>query len=144
MKIFHAFLVILCSTILLFLPLTEAIDDFKTDIRSDTFYASGLITSTNVTLFKPVYEGDSSRISLLSDNSLDAPALSAYDAGTHSAIVAGLSSNTTRTLTVTYPMAAFTPTSAINKFFSNLYYVWLLLVFTFVPLCLVAIFTNRV
>lgn len=144
MRVFSAFLVIMTTCILLMLPVTEAIYDFRTDVREDSFsVTTGAVTSANVTLVKEVYDDDTSTIELTSDNTSDSPTFSSYDTATRGLTVSGLSADTTRDLTVAYDVYALTGWDAIDTLLSRFDLIWLICIFSFGPAALAAIFLGR-
>lgn len=145
MRIFYAFLVLVTAAILYMLPVTEAIYDFRTDQRSDYFNYSTSVgeTTANVTLLRPVYDNDTSTISVLSDTSADVPVFSSYNTTTRATIITGLADNTTRLLTVTYDVDALSDANAVEAIISRLDFLWLLMIIAFPIAALAAIFTGR-
>ena len=98
MRIAQAFLVLVVSAILWLFPVSEAVYEFKTDAREDTFPISiaASETSANMTLFRPIYDDDTSTVSLLSNNSNDIPVVSSYNGTSRVLLVGGLAENSTR------------------------------------------------
>ena len=145
MRIFYAFLVLVTAAILYMLPVTEAIYDFRTDQRSDYFNYSTSVgeTTANVTLLRPVYDDDTSTISVLSDTAADIPVFSSYNTTTRATIITGLADNTTRLLTVTYDVDALSDANAVEAIISRLDFLWLLMIIAFPIAALAAIFTGR-
>lgn len=145
MRIFQAFLIIVTAAILFMLPISEAIYDFRTDLREDTFGVTTGVgeTSANVVLVKQIYDDDVITLSLSSNLTTDNPAYSSYDNGTRALAISGFTSNATRSLIVGYDVAAFTSTSAIDAFLGRLPYIWMVCVICLAPAALIAIFTGR-
>jgi len=146
-KIFDAFVIILASCILFLFPITDAAEDFKTDLRTDTIGAATAagVTSANITLGTTIYEGDTSTVTVVSDLGTDSPAFigSTYSATSHSGNVSGLTANTTRTFTVTYDIDALAGWPAIGDISDKLFVFFLLVVIAFAPAALFAIYTGR-
>ena len=144
MKIFYSFLIIVCSTILILLPVTAGIYDFRTDVREDYLTATTGVgeSSDNVTLQKLVYDDDSTTISVYSSDSGDVPIMTAFDATSHSVVFSGLTANTSRTLTVSYDVAAFTE-GGLTAFLNILPYIWILIWVAFPIAALVAIWMGK-
>jgi len=145
LKIFSSFLVVLTAVLLFFLPFSEAVYDFRTDVKTDSLYSAtdpGEATD-NLTLTHEIYDDDSSTLSLLSSNSADIPVLSAYSPDSHSILVSGLSENSTRTLAVSYDIYALTGWSGIDTFVSRLGLFWILIIFSFVVCGFVVLFRGR-
>jgi len=138
MKIFYSFLIIVCATILILLPVTAGIYDFRTDLREDNFTSSTAVGSDNdtVQLFKAIYDDDVSTISITSNSVNDAPVQYSYTTATRALLVTGLTDNATRTLSVTYDVAAFAP-GGLTAFLDILPYIWILIWVAF-PLAAVA------
>ena len=146
MRIFYAFLVMMTMAILVMLPLSDAVHDFRTDTREDSFsVATGVSeNSTSVVLVKPLYDGDVSTATVLSDDSTDTPLASYYNNDTRALTIEGLSTNTTRTLEVSYEVDALSGSSAIDDLVSNLDLIWLICLVAFPAAALAAIFLGRV
>jgi len=146
MRIFYAFLIIIVAVILFMLPLTEAIYDFRTDLREDEFtYATGAGESAaNVTLGKPVYDDDIFTIDILSDLSTDNATYSGYNVTSRLLDISGLSDNATRLFTISYDIDALEGSDAINAFMDIIPFIWMLIIIAFGPAALFAIFTGRV
>lgn len=127
------------------LPVSGAVYDFRTDLREDEFTSPTgvLVTTANVTLGKPVYDNDTSTIDYFSDLSTDVPVYSSYNATSRQLGVAGLTDNTTRTLTITYDIDALGGSDALNTFVGYVPWMWMLLIIVFPIAGLAAIFTGR-
>lgn len=145
MRIFNAFLIILGSVILLLLPLTGAIYDFRTDSRTDTFSTTtGVgVTTANETLLGDLYDCDMGSIDIDSDNATENPLASSVNCTSRVLLISNLAANTTRILDITYDVGAFEVTDAINDFLDFVPWIWILLIVAFAPAALVALFTNR-
>ncbi len=145
MRIYYAFLVILTAAVLFMLPITDAVYNFRTDVREDTFISATAAgdTTANVTLFKPVYLNDTSTIDLLSSLSSDTPTYSSYNITTRLLGVSGLTSNVSRTLTVDYDVDALNASSALNTILDKIPWIWILMILSFPIAALIAIFTGR-
>jgi len=130
MRIFTAFLIVLVSVILLLLPYTGAIYDFRTEIETDTFnYATNAsLTTGNVTLQETVYDDDTDTIEISSDLTGDVPLFSAYNTTTRLLDMTGLLASSNRTLTVEYDTNALTDSPALDIFLSWVPWIWLLMV----------------
>jgi len=128
------------------LPLTEAIYDFRTDLREDEFtYATGVgVNSANVTLGKPVYDDDIFTIDILSDLLTDNATYSGYHTTSRLLDISGLSDNATRLLTISYDIDALEGSDAINALLDRVPFIWMLIIIAFGPAALFAIFTGRV
>lgn len=120
-KIFWSFIIIFLSVLFAFLPVTDAAYAFKTDTKTDTFSVSTGAgeTTGNVTLFKTVYDDDTSTIELLSQGAGDEPIWTSYNTTTRALIITGLSENLTRSLSVTYDTTAAGTTGAIATIIDN-------------------------
>jgi len=126
------------------LPVDQAIYDFRTRLFEDPYYyTTGDIVTANVTLSKVVYDNDQSTIDILSDEAFDTPTLSAYNTTTRALIIAGLSGNETRTLTVFYDIDSLGASDAINNFLDIVPYIWMLLIVLLPAAGIFAIFTGR-
>lgn len=144
-QIFNAFLVIVVAAILFMLPLTDAIYDFRTDLREDAFNKTTGVdeTTANVTLHKPIYDADTDTIDILSSISTDTPLYSSYDNTTRLLGMTGLADNSTRILTVSYDIDALAASNAINILLDRVPFIWLLSIIAFPMAALFAIFTGR-
>lgn len=145
MRIFNAFLAIFASVILFLLPLTTAIYDFRTDLRTDTFsIATGVgVTSANETLLNDLYDGDIGSIDIASDDAADVPLANSYNATSRLLNITGLTDNTTRTLSISYDIDALLGSDAINILADRAPWIWMVMVIAFAPAALFAIFTGR-
>ena len=135
MRIFYAFLIVVVAAILFMLPMTEAAYDFRTDLREDTFSSdTGVgVTTANVTLHKPVYDDDTDTIDIASDLGTDTPVYSSYNSTTRQLGVSGLTTNTSRTLTVSYDIDALNGSSAINSLVDRIPWIWMIVTIAFAP-----------
>lgn len=145
MRIFYAFLILLISAFLFMLPVSEAIYDYRTiqRIETETVPTAVGVTTGNVILGVPVFDNDTDVIEITSDSGTDAPTFSAYNTTNRMVIFSGLTANGTRVITITYLIDALGLYVAVNTFLDFLPYIWLLVVFAFIPASLFAIFTNR-
>jgi len=130
---------------LLALPITDAIYDFRTDVRTDsaTVDTAVGVTTGSMVLHTSVYDDDTDTIGIISDNPDDAPLFVSYNGTSRQTSFSGLSANDTRLVSVSYDYDALTETPAINAFVDNLARIFLILVFAFIPAALVAIFMGR-
>lgn len=144
-KIFNAFLIIVASTILFLLPLTLAVEAFKTDTQEDTFSLVTAVdeTSENVVFSETLYESDTTSISMLSDLATDTLSWSSYNSTANRIQVDGLTGNATRTITATYDIDALGGNTAIITVADRLAWFWLLVCIAFAPMALAAIFIGR-
>lgn len=144
MRIGFAFIALIASFILWVLPVTDAVYDFRTDVREDDFtVATGLgVTSANVTLLKAIYDNDTDTIGYTS-NVTEIPAFSSYNSTTRQLLTTGLSANTTRLLTINYDTNALTFSTALNTLLNWWPFIWYMLITAFPIASLVAIFTGR-
>ena len=144
MRIFYAFLVLMTAAILLMVPVSEAVYDFRTDLKTDIFTSVTDVdeTTDNLTLTNDVYNDDTSTLTILSSESSDVPALAAYGESNHTILVSGLSENTTRTLTVTYDIYSLPGWAGIDAIVSKTNFLWYLALIAFVPLALIAVWRG--
>ncbi len=144
-RIFNAFLIIVASTFLFLLPLTLAVEDFKTDQQEDIFSvttgAGG--TSDNVIFSETLYEGDTTSISMLSDLATDNTGWSSYNSTYNRIEITGLTVSSTRVITATYDIDALGGSAAIINLADKLAWFWLLICIAYAPAALAAIFTGR-
>jgi len=145
MRIVYAFLVVVVSVILFMLPVSEAVYDFRTDLREDEFSSTTAVgqTTENVTLLREVYDDDTETISILSDDSDDSPAYSSYNTTSRQLGISGLADNLTRTLTVSYDVDALAGSAALNTFVGYIPWIWLLIIIVFPIAGLAAVFLGR-
>lgn len=145
MKIFYGFLILVTVAVLWMLPVTEAVYEFRTDIRSDAFdvtTAAG-VTAANVTLHTAIYDSDIQTIVYSSDNTSDTPAYSDYDSNTRRLEVSGLNANDTRTLDIAYDVDALNASTAVSTFLDTLAWIWFILLAAFPAAAIAAIFLGR-
>lgn len=146
MRIFYAFLIILVATMLWMLPITSAIYDFRTDLRTDTFSATTAVgeDSANVTLLADLYDCDMGSIDIDSDDATDAPMPNTYNCTSRELNVSWLTDNTTRILDVSYDSSALKGNPAIDTLLGWIPYIWILIICVFPMAALFAIFTGKV
>jgi len=145
MRIFYAFLIVLVATILWMLPVTEAVYDFRTELRTDTFSTTTSVgvTSANETLLDNLYDGDTGSVDIDSDEATDAPLPTSYNTTSRVLNITGLTTNTTRTLDVSYDVDALEGFASINLLMDRIPFIWMLIIILFGPAALFAIFTGR-
>lgn len=146
MRIFYAFLIVLVSVILWMLPVTEAVYDFRTELRTDTFSTTTAVgvTSANETLLDDLYDDDTGSVDIDSDDATDIPLANSYNGTTQVLNITGLTANTTRTLDVSYDVSALEGYDAISTLLDRVSWIWMLVIISFGPAALFAIFTGRV
>lgn len=146
MRAFQILVVLIAVITLLFMPLTQGIYDFKTDIREDVFNNvhtnSGVVTA-NVTILKTLYDSDTSTFSITSNTSVDTPVYSSYNSTSRQLLVSGLAANTYRTLYVEYDIDALSGATVIDNLMDFTPYLWYLLLIIFIPVAIIAIWTGR-
>ena len=145
MRIFYSFLIMFTSVILIILPITSGVYDFKTDLREDNFTITTATGTTNSTvqLFKAVYDDDDSTIEILSHDVDDAPLLSSYNTTSRALVVIGLAENTTRQIDVTYDIDAIENSASLSTFLGYLAWIWIIMWIALPVAGLVAIWTGR-
>ena len=145
MRILYGFLVMVTTVILWMLPVEEAVYDFKTALRTDTFLtATGVgATSANETLLDDLYEDDTGGVDIDSDDSTDTPVANSYNATSQQLLVTGLTANTTRILEITYPYDALVGFDAIEIVVDRFPFIWMLLIIVFPIGAFAAIFMGR-
>ena len=145
MRIWQAFLILVAAALLWLVPVTRAIYDFRTDLAEDTFSVATSNVSSNATvvLAQALYNNDSSTIGVTSNLTADNPAFNSYNSTTRATLFTGLSSITTRTLTVTYDIDALSGDVALDAVMDLTPYIWYLCIVAFPIAGLAAIFTGR-
>ena len=147
MKIFYAFLIVMASAILFMLPVSEAVYDFRTDLRTDTFsVTTGLgVNTANVTLLGDLYDCDIESVDIDSDNAMDhpLPIPGSINCTTRVLGIEGLTANITRILDVTYDIDALRGSTAINLLMDRVPWIWLLMIIAFAPAALVSLFLHK-
>jgi hypothetical protein len=145
LKVFYGFLIVFTVVILFMLPITEAVYDFRTDLREDTFNVEtpGVATTGNVTLHKAVYDNDTSTIAITSDISTDTPILAEYHTTTRLTDITGLTASTNRTLTISYDVDALNASTALDIFIERIALIWLLVVIAFAPAAIVSMWITK-
>lgn len=128
------------------LPVSEAIYDFRTFVRTDTFLTATAVgvTTANETLLDDLYDCDMGSIDMNSDVATDHPLPGTINCTTRVLNVSGLTANATRTLDITYDVNALGGSVAINLLADRAPLFWLLVCIAFSPAALFAIFTGRV
>lgn len=127
------------------LPVPEAVYDFRTALRTDTFLtATGVgVTSANETLLDDLYDGDTGGVDIDSDDATDTPVANSYNTISQVLNITGLSANTTRTLEITYPYDALVGYDAINTVVDRWPFIWILLIILFPVAAFAAMFMGR-
>ena len=145
MRIFNAFLIILVAAILFMLPISEAIYDYRTDLRTDTFstVTAAAVTSANETLLESLYGGDTGSVTIVSDDAADAPLPNSYNATSQVLNITGLTASTTRELEVDYNVDSLQAHDSINTIAVRFPWIWLLLIIAFGPAALISMLTGR-
>lgn len=146
MRIYQGFLVLAVVAILWMLPVSQAIYNFRTDIREDVFAVTtgGAETTTAVVLLRPVYDDDIGTISLLSDLATDTPTLDTYTPETQVLDISGLTAASSRELTVTYDIDALSVHTAVSIIMDLLPVIWILILVAFPVVSLIVIVRRRV
>ena len=127
------------------LPVTQAIYDYRTDQRTDTFSTDTAVgvTTANETLLGDLYDCDMGSIDIDSDEATDAPLPNSINCTSQELNVTGLTANTTRTLNITYDYDALAGNNAIDTLVGWLPYIWILIIVVFPMAAIFAIFTGR-
>ena len=112
------------------LPVSQAVYDYRTDVREDSFNyeTGGAETTANVSLYTAIYDDDTDTVSILSDLATDIPLFSAYNATTRLLDMTGLTVASNRTLRVYYDINALVANPAISTLMDWLPYIWLILI----------------
>lgn len=133
MRIFYAFLIIFVSVIFWMLPITQGVYDFRTDQRTDTFSTDTAVgvTSANETLFGDLYDCDMGSIDIDSDLVTDAPLPNSVNCTSRVLNITGLTTNTTRTLDITYDYDALEGNNAIDTLLGWIPYINILIIVVF-------------
>ena len=144
MKVFEGFLVLVLSSLLLLLPVSRAIYDYRTDVREDHFTVNTGPGehSANVVLIKPLYDNDLETIFVSSNVTADHPLADSYDSNTRQLIVTGLTENESRLLAISYDVNALIGYAAVNTFLNWLPYLWYLILFVF-PAAAIYVIVKR-
>ncbi len=145
MRIFYSFLILLTAALLWLIPITQAIYDFRTDLRVDSFAVTTPVggDNTTVALFASIYDGDIAAAGVTSNLSTDVPVLYSYTAATKAAVLTGLSANATHTLEVSYYYSALSGEVALDTFMDLTPYIWYLVMIAFPVAALAALFMGR-
>jgi len=134
------------SFILWILPVTTAVYDYRTDLRTDSFPTvdtGAIATTASVTLFTTIYDADTDTLTIISDLSTDAPVYASYNATNRALGLSGLTANTTRAITASYDITALSGADALDTFMDWFPYIWLVLIVAFPIAGLAAIWTGR-
>lgn len=144
-KILYSLLILIGSAILYMLPVSDGVHDFRTDIREDSYFieTDGSTVTCNVTLQKPVYDGDTTTISFSSDTPSDAPELVNYTSTNRLVDLTGLTISSNRTLIVSYPVDALNSSAALNGFMDKVPWIWMICVICFAPAALAAMWIRK-
>ena len=145
MRIFYAFLIILVTVILWMLPVTQAIYDFRTDLRTDTFSTDTAVavTTANETLLTDLYNCDMGSIDIDSDLATDLPLPSSINCTNRVLLVSGLTANTSRILDITYAFNAITDHPSLGTLLGWFPFIWWLILVAFPMAAIFAIFTGK-
>ena len=144
-RILYAGLIMLVTVFLWMLPVEEAVYDFRTALRTDTFLtatAAG-VTSANETLGGDLYECDLSSIDIDSDDTTDTPVANSANCTSQILNITGLSANTTRVLEITYAYNALVGYDAINTVVGRFPFIWILLIIIFPVAAIASLFLRR-
>lgn len=145
MRIFTGFLIILCSVVLWFLPVSESIYAWQTDPRTDTFTVDtgDNVTTGSAVLLKSIYDDDTSTVIFTSDESDDVPVFVSYNGTSRLLGFGGLSDNTTRSLGITYDVTAFAESPTLTTIGSMALWLTYILYVIFPVAGLVYIFWEK-
>lgn len=112
------------------LPVTQAVYDYRTDVREDSFNyeTGGAETTANVSLHTPIYDDDTDTVTILSDLATDIPLFSAYNTTNRLLDMTGLTVASNRTLRVSYDINALVTNPALSTLMDWLPYIWLILI----------------
>jgi len=128
------------------LPVTDAIYDFRTELRTDSFLtttAAG-VTSANVTLLDDIFGcPDIDSVDVDSDNVTDTPVPVSANCTTRALLVDGLSANITRILDVSYDVNALVGYDALSGLLDRFPWIWMLVIFSFPVAALAYLFLRR-
>ena len=115
-RIFLGFLIIVTVSILFMIPVTQAVYDYRTDVREDSFniFTFAANTTGNMTLLKAIYDNDTSTLGFISNNTSDLPLYFAYNTTTRELEVSGLAANQSRLLDVSYDVDALGDAVAVS------------------------------
>lgn len=146
MRIFTGCLIILCSLFLWLFPVTDAVYDFRTELRTDNFnVTTGVgVTTATVVLVKPVYDDDTDTISISSDNVSEVPTYASYNTTSKALGIANLSANTTRALSVSYDVTALEDNTALEVLLDRVPMIYWILLILFPIAGLVFIFWDKI
>lgn len=145
MRIFYSFLIMFVSAILIILPISAGVYDFQTDLREDNFTVTTAVGSDNCTvqLLKPIYDNDTSTITVSSRDVDDEPLYSSYNCTTRALTIIGLAEDATRSLTITYDVDAIPGSNALATFLSYLSFIWIIMWVALPISAIVSIWTGR-
>ena len=143
MKIFYSFLIIVAGIILLLLPITQGIYDFRTDQKTDTVTVTtgAGVTTSNVTLSKFLYDSDTAHV-VFTSSIAETPTVSTYNGTTKALEVTGLTAATSRTLGITYPVSALLGFSSFDVLMNITPFIWYILVVALMIAGLLAVFLK--
>lgn len=144
MRIAFAFFCVIGGAILWLFPITQAVYDFRTDPRTDSFTVSTApadTTSTN-TLLQAIYNNDTGTISYTSNVS-EVPYVYSYNTTSRELVTYGLADNTTRLLNVTYDIDALSSSAALSTLMTWWPFIYYLIATAFPIAGVVAVITHR-
>ena len=123
----------------------EAVYDFRTALRTDTFLTATVVgvTSANATLGDDLYDEDTGSVDIDSDDTTDTPVANSYNVTSQVLNITGLSANTTRVLEITYAFDALVGFDAINTVVDRFPFIWLLLIIIFPVAAIASLFLRR-
>jgi hypothetical protein len=127
------------------LPLTGMVYLFQTEQRTDSFAITTGVgeTTANVTLVKFIYDDDTSTIEYNSSIA-ESPSTSTYNGTTKTLLIAGLTDNTSRSMTVAYDVDAIAAEgAAISSLLTRIPGIYLILIVSFPVVALLAIFLGK-
>lgn len=143
MKIYYSFLIILCSVLLILLPVNQGVYNFKNAQRTDTFtITTGATPNATVQLFKVLTDNDTNTIEFLSYDVNDAPLFSSYNGTTRALNITGLAQNTTRSLEVGYDTPVITNASMV-LFLNIIPWIWVLVWVMFPVMAMVVMWKKH-
>ena len=126
------------------LPLSDMVYSFRTDpVTDESTVDTGVgETTSNVTFTQFTFDGIGS-ITSVSSSINEVPAVSSYNSTSKTALISSLTTDDSRTLSITYDVDVITDNDAINTLLDRAAWIWMLIIIAFPVASLAAIWTGR-
>lgn len=144
MRVLFAFICVFLGAGLFLFPITESTYDFKTDVREDSAVVTTIGGTTgSLVLVKPIYDDDTSTLTISSNLSSDTPTYLSYNTTSRLLSFSGLTTSSTRLITVDYDVDALADAPAISTLLNLNPFLWYAFSIVFIGAAIAAMVLGR-